>query len=106
MKLQIFYPIFLFSILIIFHFIFYGIKAAKNNKKIKELNPINLLENYEILEISKNNFIARYIPTKEYIYFSQVHKKSFLVSSPFSSELMPTHLEAFNRLIFFIDNLK
>jgi len=105
--LQIFTLFFFGSLFILIHFIFYGIKEAKKkNRKIKELNPINLLDNYEIVKINNINFIARYIPTKEYIYFDFQTKKSYLVSSPFSSELMPTEAEAFNRLETFLNYIK
>lgn len=99
-------PILFIALFIILHFIFYGIKNAKNNKKIKEKNPINEIDNYQIIKINESNFIARYEPTKQYIYFHPINKKSILVPSPISSELRPTISEAFDRLDFFIDNLK
>lgn len=97
--LQILFPIFLLALFILIHFIFKGIENAKNNKKEKEKNPICDYDNYEIIKISENNFIAKYKPLNQYIYNG---RKSILVSYPYSSELCFNEKEAFNRLEDFI----
>lgn len=97
--LQNFAPIFFLALFILIHFIYKGLKNIKNNKKIIEKNPICDYANYEIIKINKNNYIARYIPLKQYIYNG---KKSILVSFPYDSELCFSEKEALNRLENFI----
>lgn len=101
--LQNFSPIFFLALFILIHFIYKGLKNIKNNKKIIEKNPICDYANYEIIKINNNNYIARYIPLKQYIYNG---KKSILVSFPYDSELCFSEKEALNKLEGFILNVQ
>jgi len=102
-NLQIFTPFIFAAIFILLHYLFKGIKSARNNKKT-EKTIYNDLNNYDIIEISENNFIALFLPTKKYIYL--YGNKAALVFNPFDNQLEYTKIDAFKRLELFIYHYK
>lgn len=104
-NLQIITPFIFAAIFILLHYLFKGIKSARNNKNL-ELNIYNDLNNYVIKEISPNNFIAYFLPTGKFIYQHPINQKSIFVPYPISSELQHNKLDAFRKLETFIENLK
>lgn len=103
--LRIITPIFLLGIFILLHYLFNSNKRIKNEKELENKKALTNVNNYKVIEVFENNFIAIFIPTNKFIYISN-DKGSILSCYATLGMLCNNEQDATHLLTEFLNNIK